>query len=151
MNNKIIAVIVIIILVAGALLLFGDKIGAPTGLELNNNSTTETGGSDADGAAGGAAGIEETSIKEFVVDASSFKFSPANITVDNGDTVQITVKNIGGVHDLKIDEFNAATRTLNSGEEQTITFVADKTGTFEYYCSIGSHRAMGMVGTLVVN
>jgi uncharacterized cupredoxin-like copper-binding protein len=31
-----------------------------------------------------------------------------------------------------------------------VQFVADKTGTFEFYCSVGNHRQMGMVGTLVV-
>jgi plastocyanin len=28
--------------------------------------------------------------------------------------------------------------------------VADKKGTFEYYCSVGQHRALGMKGKLVV-
>ena len=72
------------------------------------------------------------------------------MSVNKGDTVKITVKNVNGTHDFKIDEFNVSTRTLNTGETQTITFVADKAGTFEYYCSVGNHRAMGMVGTLIV-
>ena len=54
------------------------------------------------------------------------------------------------VEKLGIDEFNAKTRVLNKGEEETITFVADKAGTFEYYCSVGQHRANGMVGKLIV-
>lgn len=32
----------------------------------------------------------------------------------------------------------------------SVTFVADTLGTFEYYCSVGNHRAQGMVGNLVV-
>jgi plastocyanin len=31
-----------------------------------------------------------------------------------------------------------------------IEFVANKKGKFEYYCSVGEHRAMGMKGNLVV-
>ena len=72
------------------------------------------------------------------------------MTVNVGDTVRITLRNTGGMHDLKIDEFNAKTKVLQSGEEETIEFVVDKAGTFEYYCSIGTHRQMGMVGTLTV-
>ena len=64
------------------------------------------------------------------------------MTVNQGDTVKITVKNKQGTHDLKIDEFNASTRTLNAGETQTITFVADKIGTFQYYCRIQKFRSI---------
>ena len=89
-------------------------------------------------------------VKEFSISAAPFSFTPATMVVNKGDTVKITVKNTKGTHNLKIDEFNAATRILNAGETQTITFVADKVGTFEYYCSVGNHRAQGMVGTLTV-
>lgn len=42
------------------------------------------------------------------------------------------------VHDFNIDEFNVHSKDLNSfgSESQTITFLADKTGTFHYYCKI---------------
>lgn len=39
-------------------------------------------------------------------------------------------------HNLNIDEFNVHTNDLEYFESQTVTFVADKAGTFEYYCSI---------------
>ena len=39
-------------------------------------------------------------------------------------------------HNLNIDEFNVHTRDLGYFETQAITFVADKTGTFEYYCTL---------------
>lgn len=88
--------------------------------------------------------------KEFTIVGSSFAFTPSSIEVNQGDKVKIIFKNSGGMHDWKIDEFNAATKRIKAGEEGTIEFVADKTGTFEYYCSVGTHRAMGMKGTLVV-
>lgn len=91
-----------------------------------------------------------STIKEFVVDGQNYSFSPSMITVKKGDTVKLTFKNIGGFHDFVIDEFAASTKRINTGQEETIQFVADKTGLFEYYCSVGSHRAMGMKGTLVV-
>ena len=55
-----------------------------------------------------------------------------------------------GQHDWRLDEFNAATKVLKTGEEETIEFIANKTGQFEYYCSVGTHRQMGMKGTLTV-
>lgn len=39
-------------------------------------------------------------------------------------------------HNLNIDEFNVHTRDLGYFETQTITFLADKKGSFEYYCTI---------------
>jgi plastocyanin len=54
------------------------------------------------------------------------------------------------MHDLRIDEFNAKTSVIQGGQTQTIEFIADKTGSFEYYCSVGTHRQMGMRGTLTV-
>ncbi len=70
--------------------------------------------------------------------------------VKKGDTVKIIFKNTAGTHDWNLDEFNAHTGTVPATQEKTIQFVASKTGTFEYYCSIGNHRQMGMKGTLVV-
>lgn len=92
----------------------------------------------------------EVTVKSFTVTGGNFKFAPAAITVKQGDKVRITFKNEDGFHDWKIDEFNAATKKINAGAEETIEFVADKKGSFEYYCSVGSHRQMGMKGTLVV-
>lgn len=84
------------------------------------------------------------------VEGENFSFSPSEIKVKKGDTVTINFKSVGGFHDLKIDELNVATKQLQDGENDSVTFVADKAGTFEFYCSVGQHRQMGMVGTLVV-
>lgn len=84
------------------------------------------------------------------VTGSSFKFLPNTVNVKKGDTVKVVFKNSGGMHDFVIDEFNVRTKRIASGESDEATFTADKVGTFEYYCSVGSHRAMGMKGTLTV-
>lgn len=39
-------------------------------------------------------------------------------------------------HNFNIDEFNVHTRDLGYFESQTVSFATDKTGTFEYYCTI---------------
>ncbi|TSC89143.1 MAG: plastocyanin [Parcubacteria group bacterium Gr01-1014_3] len=91
-----------------------------------------------------------SSVKEFTITTSNFKFSESMMTVKKGDTVKITVKNMDGFHDFVIDEFGVATKKLQAGQEETLTFIADKAGSFEFYCSVGSHRKMGMKGTLTV-
>lgn len=148
MNNKLVVALVLIVVLGGAFLLFKGKSVAPVMEETVPAGDTTT----PDGPAGGVT-VEVTlpaQVKEFSVDAVPYSFSPSSMTVNKGDTVKITLKNKQGTHDLKIDEFKVGTRTLSAGEEQTITFVADKAGSFQYYCSIGNHRAMGMWGTLTV-
>lgn len=89
-------------------------------------------------------------LKKFTVTASNYQFTPNKITVKKGDNIQITLNNQGGTHDFVIDEFNVASNQLSGGDNDLVTFVADKTGTYEFYCSIDGHRQMGMVGTLTV-
>lgn len=91
-----------------------------------------------------------TGVKEFTVSGSSYKFEPSTIKVKKGDIVKIIFTNSGGTHDFVIDDFNVKSKTLKSGEIETVQFAADKTGTFEFYCSVGNHRAMGMKGVLTV-
>lgn len=93
----------------------------------------------------------DSNVKSFMVSGTNFSFSPSRITVKKGDLVKITLKSETGMHDLKIDEYNVATKILRASDPaETIEFVADKVGEFEYYCSVGTHRQMGMVGTLIV-
>lgn len=89
-------------------------------------------------------------VKEFTVIGSPFVFSPASLTVKKGDRVRLTFENAAGTHDWRLDAFGAATSVIGAGQRQTIEFVAATAGTFEYYCSVGNHRAMGMKGTLTV-
>jgi nitrosocyanin len=89
-------------------------------------------------------------VKEFTVTGANFSFDPTTITVNKGDTVKVTFKNAEGMHDFVIDEFNVRTKVIRGGSEETVQFIADKTGSFEYYCSVGTHRQMGMKGTLIV-
>jgi nitrosocyanin len=95
-------------------------------------------------------GSMQQNVKEFTVTGSNFAFVPNELKVKKGDTVKITFKNSGGMHDFVLDEFKAKTDIIKGGEQAEVTFTADKAGSFEYYCSVGSHRAMGMKGTLIV-
>lgn len=92
----------------------------------------------------------KNTLQEFTISGSNFKFDPQEIIVKKGDTVKITFKNSGGMHDFVLDEFNVKTKRLTTGAQESVQFVADKSGSFQYYCSVGQHRAMGMWGTLNV-
>lgn len=73
-----------------------------------------------------------------------------DLRVKKGDRVLVRLMGGDMLHDWVLDEFNAATKQIKVGEEATVEFVADKTGTFEYYCSVGQHRAKGMKGNFIV-
>lgn len=93
---------------------------------------------------------ESGEVVSFEVDSFSYGYSLEEIRVKEGDTVTINLTNSGGFHDWVVDEFDAATAKIKEGETTSVTFVASKKGTYEYYCSVGSHRAQGMIGTLIV-
>lgn len=98
----------------------------------------------------GAKSATEKNVKRFEVEGKPFSFSLKEIRVAKGDTVEIVYTNKDGFHDWVIDEFKAKTKQIKTGESETIRFVADEVGSFEYYCSVGTHRQQGMVGTLIV-
>ena len=100
---------------------------------------------------GGQEGVVEAHpLKEFKLTAKNYEYSQKEIRVKKDDFVMITLSSIGGSHDFVIDEFNAKTTRVGSGQSATVQFKADKTGMFEFYCSVGNHRQMGMVGKLIV-
>ncbi len=88
--------------------------------------------------------------KVFNVTAKNFAFSVTEIKVKKGDKVTINFSSTDGYHDWVVDEFKAATQKVQTGGSTSVTFTADKAGIYEYYCSVGSHRKMGMVGKLIV-
>ena len=100
--------------------------------------------------ANGSGMMEAAPLKEFTIEAKKFEFSVKEIRVKKGDFVRINLKSVDGFHDLVVDAFNAATKQINTGDSSFVEFKADKTGTFEFYCSVGTHRQMGMVGKLII-
>lgn len=128
-----IVVVAVIVIIVGFLL----SSGIPT-IETEETLQSET--------------ITPTAeVKEFIVEGSEFEFNPVSITVNRGDAVKIIFKNIGGtIHNLVISELGVSTKTIQPGKTDTIEFIADKSGTFSFYCSISGHRSAGMEGNLKV-
>lgn len=94
-----------------------------------------------------------SSVKEFTMtayyDDAGIWYSLKEIAVKKGDTVRLKVTNTKGMHDVTIDEYGIK-KELPLNEEVTVEFVADKAGTFVYYCSKPNHRDRGQWGTLRV-
>lgn len=92
--------------------------------------------------------VEGGPMFEFFIDGER----NADIVVNVGDRVRIVYESVGGMpHDFVIDEIEGArTEIWSPGDGETIEFVANVAGEFEYYCSVGSHRANGMVGRFIV-
>ena len=88
--------------------------------------------------------------KFFNLTGRNFVFSQTEIKVKKGDVIQINFESTDGLHDWVVDEFNARTERVNPGTKTSVEFIANKTGTFEYYCSVSIHRAAGMKGKLIV-
>ena len=88
--------------------------------------------------------------KTFNITGKNFSFSVNEIRVKKGGKVKINFTSTDGLHDWVVDEFAARTTRVNTGDSASVEFIADKTGTFEYYCSVSIHRQAGMKGKLIV-
>jgi plastocyanin len=93
---------------------------------------------------------KSTTTKTFNISGGNFFFVPNKITVNQGDKVTFVMTNVGGFHDLVIDELGIKTPMTKSGEAATVTFTANKKGSFVYYCDVKGHKQKGMWGTLTV-
>lgn len=74
-------------------------------------------------------------VKEFTMTAKKFEFSPANITVKEGDKVKLTINSLDVPHGFAIDELGIK-QDIEVGKPTTIEFTATKKGTFRFYCSL---------------
>lgn len=84
------------------------------------------------------------------VTGQNFRFNPETITVNQGDRVRVVLTALDMPHDFDLDELGVDGPVVAPGETAEVEFTADQTGEFEYYCSVGQHRANGMTGTLIV-
>jgi plastocyanin len=92
-----------------------------------------------------------THTQSFTVDGSEFVFMPSTLSVNKGDVVTVTFKNGGNYpHNFSIAELNVKSKTIQPGGSDTVTFTADRVGSFAYNCTVDSHTEKGMKGTLVV-
>ena len=100
-------------------------------------------------------------VEGVVVEASSFQYNPANLSIEPGQTV--VWSNLGGTHDVNGDidtqtgtsfgnpeAFSLAAVTGDAAGVCIGSYTFNTPGVYTYDCSIGSHAALGMVATITV-
>ncbi len=96
-----------------------------------------------------AAAVDKT-VKEFSITGKNWEWDPNTITVKKGDKVHLKLTGMDETHGFAIREYGINVN-MPEGTTQTVDFVADKAGTFEFRCSVpcgSGHREM--VGKLIV-
>ena len=92
------------------------------------------------------------------VSSGSYYYYPSTLTISVGDTVHWV--NDGGLHNVNFDNNSITGASFNNPESfisspttayNMYTHVFNIAGTYDYDCSVGSHAASGMVGTIIVN
>ena len=94
--------------------------------------------------------VSDSKIKEFDMTAKQWEFAPSTITVTEGDTVRLNIKNLDITHGFSIFEFGVNER-LEPGTTTTVEFTADKKGEYIFFCSVPCGKGhSGMKGKLIV-
>ncbi len=92
----------------------------------------------------------KASVQSFRIVAKQWSFEPSTITVNEGDTVTLSIKSVDVDHGFKISEFGVGA-LLKPGETTNVEFVASKKGTYSFFCSVYCGEGhSSMKGTLVV-
>ena len=132
--NKGLMVGIIALLLAGGVYMYSSRKAAPT-----KDAPTK----DADVV------VEEV---DYTLDLQNFSYTPNVIQGKAGETLKVKIVNVGGFHNFVIDELGVASKQIAEGESEIVEILipADATGEYEFYCSVGNHRAQGMVGILMI-
>lgn len=88
--------------------------------------------------------------RTFQIDAYQFAYSPSELKVNEGDTVTIQLISTDVVHGLYVDGYDVSVEA-DPGQTATMTFTADKPGSFRFRCNItcGAMHPF-MIGKLTV-
>jgi plastocyanin len=87
--------------------------------------------------------------REITVNATSFAFSPGEITLRPEEEVTIVLQSQRLFHDFVVQGKGHAVGA-NAGKTEKGGLRIDKPGTYKFWCSVSGHRSAGMEGTLVV-
>jgi plastocyanin len=89
-------------------------------------------------------------VREFVITADRFSFSPARIEVNRDDLVKVTFTAVDIPHSFTQDGYRIAKRAA-AGQTVIFEFRADRPGEHPFYCNLTQDdRCREMKGVLVV-
>ena len=142
-TSKIAIIVIIIVLIAGGAYLFTTSNSQPAvndTAEINQQEEI----------------VDDTQMEVdadtvvIEVSGANFSFNPSKITVKKGQKVKVVFTANDMQHDFVIDKLDVKSDIVTAGNTTEVEFTPTEAGEFEYYCSVGNHRAQGMVGTLTV-
>ena len=109
----------------------------------------------------GYAQAQDCSGADHTVLAGNYYYNPSTLTITAGESIAFL--NEGGFHNVNGETSTITSTTWNNPESFSLgansgsaggvcmgTVTLNTPGTYNYDCSIGSHAANGMVGTIVV-
>ncbi len=105
------------------------------------------------GGGGGGGGTSGGGGGKMTVEMSEYKYNPSTISVSAGQSVTLTLKNVGTLqHDFHCDQINPTGSPLvDPGKSVDFTFTApSQAGTYDFWCTVPGHKELGMVGKLEV-
>lgn len=158
--NKTIIIVIIAVIIIGGYFVFAGKYNTstPTSDPALPEVTEQKDALEANVPAQGETDIEETividepsvtEVLEITIIGTEFAFSPSSITAQAGQQVIINFKNQGNApHDLVIEGLGVRTAIIGGKQTDTIEFIAPASGSYTFFCSVGSHRSIGMEGSL---
>ena len=127
----------------GGILLMGGGAKAPeatTSQEAAETPTTEALGTPNPG-----------EVKEVLIEGDEYAFSPKTVTLFKGEKVRLTFKNTGNLpHNFMVEGLDITTKTISSGQVDTVEFTPEEAGTYPFFCGVGGHKDLGMEGSIVV-
>jgi uncharacterized cupredoxin-like copper-binding protein len=135
-----------------------DDDDEPEASATATTTETDTGGDDqATGGGGQAGGGQEPSAggggETLDVSLVDFRIEPTNATVQAGE-VTFNVSNDGEApHNLEVEGPTGEAeleQDLAPGESGELTVDLSEPGTYKWYCPVGDHESLGMVGEVTV-
>lgn len=102
---------------------------------------------------GGAAGNSSggSSPLSVTITATEFKYDPNVINATPGQTINVTLKNVGSVDHTFVFAPANFKMTVSPGKSDTKSFTAPSApGTYDFVCDVAGHKEAGMDGKLIV-
>lgn len=142
-------VVVIVLLVVAAVVLLLNP-----GILSGNKGNTTSSTSDNTQVITTVSEEAKAGIVDYTIDMSSYKFEPAIIEAEPGETLTILVAAQDATHDFVIDELGVESGMLSQGQSKELTISipedAENGEEYTFYCSISGHREQGMEGVIRV-